>query len=107
MANSVFKSRVMRLSHGMELIKLNALDPLNKSDHQLEAHHLLISKQRTDPKICSGLLRNNGSLATMYVTTVLNCSNVRSLSVQVMFKVSIVFALEDLNCGVGGCVVWQ
>ena len=44
MANSIIKSGVMRLSHGMELIKLNALDPLKESDHQLEAHHLLISK---------------------------------------------------------------
>ena len=44
MANSVIKCGVMRLNHGIELIKLNALDPLNESDHQLEAHHLLISK---------------------------------------------------------------
>ena len=40
----VIKSRVMRLSHGIKLISLNALDPVNKSDHQLESHHLLISK---------------------------------------------------------------
>ena len=44
MANRVIKYRVMRLDHGIELINLNALDSLNESDHQLEAHHLLILK---------------------------------------------------------------
>ena len=44
MANSVIKFGVMRFNHGMELIKLNALDLLKESDHQLEAYHLLITK---------------------------------------------------------------
>ena len=44
MAISITEFGVMRLSHGIELVKLHALDLLNESDHQLEAHHLLISK---------------------------------------------------------------
>ena len=43
MANSVTKCRVMRLSHGIELINLATLDLLKVGDHQLVAHHLLIS----------------------------------------------------------------
>ena len=43
MANSVIKSGVMRLSHGIELVNLDALDLLKVGDHQLMAHHLLIS----------------------------------------------------------------
>ena len=43
MANSVIKSGVMRLSHGIELVNLDTLDLLKVGDHQLVAHHLLIS----------------------------------------------------------------
>ena len=43
MANSVIKSRVMRLIHGIELVNLDTLDLLKVRDHQLLAHHLLIS----------------------------------------------------------------
>ena len=43
MANLVTESGVMRLSHGIEPIELHALDQLNERDHQLVAHHLLIS----------------------------------------------------------------
>ena len=43
MANSVIESRVMRLSHGIELVNLDTLDLLKVGDHQLVAHHLLIS----------------------------------------------------------------
>ena len=43
MANSVTESRVMRLNHGIELVNLDTLDLLKVGDHQLVAHHLLIS----------------------------------------------------------------
>ena len=43
MANSVIESRVMRLSHGIELVNLDTLDLLKVGDHQLVVHHLLIS----------------------------------------------------------------
>ena len=43
MANSVIESGVMRLSHGIEMLNLDALDLLKVGDHQLMAHHLLIS----------------------------------------------------------------
>ena len=35
MANSVIKSRVMRLGHGIELVNLGTLDLLKVGDHQL------------------------------------------------------------------------
>ena len=44
MDNSTIKSRVMRLGHGIELIKMHGLDLLNETGHQQESHHLLISK---------------------------------------------------------------
>ena len=44
MANSVIEFGVMRPGHGMELANLDALDLLKVGDHQLVAHHLLISK---------------------------------------------------------------
>ena len=43
-ANSVIESGVMRLSHGIELVNLDARDLLKVGDHQLVAHHLLISQ---------------------------------------------------------------
>ena len=43
MANSVIESGIMRLSHGIELVNLDALDLLKVGYHQLMAHHLLIS----------------------------------------------------------------
>ena len=43
MANSVIKSGVMRLNHGIELVNLDTLDLLKVGDHQLVAHLLLIS----------------------------------------------------------------
>ena len=43
MANSVIKSGVMRLSHGIGLVNLDTLDLLELGDHQVVAHHLLIS----------------------------------------------------------------
>ena len=35
MANSVIKSGVLRLSHGIELVNLDTLDLLKVGDHQL------------------------------------------------------------------------
>ena len=43
MAISVTESGVMRLSHDIELVNLDALDLLNERDRQLVVHHLLIS----------------------------------------------------------------
>ena len=43
MAGSIIKYGVMRLSHGIEPANLNILDLLKVGDHQLVAHHLLIS----------------------------------------------------------------
>ena len=43
MDNSVIESAFMRPSHGIELVNLNTLDLLKVGDHQLVAHHLLIS----------------------------------------------------------------
>ena len=43
MANSVIESGVMSLSHGIELVNLDTVDLLKVRDHQLLAHHLVIS----------------------------------------------------------------
>ena len=43
MANSDIESEVLGLSHGIELVNLDTLDLLKVGDHQLVAHHLLIS----------------------------------------------------------------
>ena len=42
MANLVIEFGVMRLSHGIKLVNLVALDLLKVGDHQLMAHPLLI-----------------------------------------------------------------
>ena len=52
MANSVVKYGVMRLSHGIELVNMDALDLLEVEDYQLVAHlcrsHSKGLAQRTD-----------------------------------------------------------
>ena len=70
MANLVTESGVMRLSDSIELVNLDSMDLLKVGDHQLVAHHLLISLKRTGSNNCLVLLKTNSSPTTMCVTTI-------------------------------------